>query len=159
MMMMNWLKTTLAAGAVLLLIGGAQAANAESFELPVALFVKSAAQGYGMYEVRQTNHFKVGETINFYIQPLNFKYKEEKDSMYSFGMSADLILVSKGEVLFGKTDFMNLNFNSHVKNKELMLNGHLDVTGAPPGEYTIELLVRDHVSKELAKTKMDFVID
>ena len=126
--------------------------------LPVVVFVKDKATGYGMYEARGTNHFKVGEPLKFYIEPLGYKFKHNGDRV-SFGVSMDLRITQNGETLFTKDNFLDVDFDSHHDNAELMLNGSLDLTGASPGNYAIELSVRDHSSSDIAHASLPFTID
>jgi hypothetical protein len=170
---MKWLQMTVAA----MLLAGISLAHAQSVEavvaadkalkdalqktplsLPVVLFVKDKASGFGMYEARGSNHFKVGEPLKFYIEPLGYKYKRSGD-LVTFGVSMDLRLVQKGEALFAKDNFLDVNFESHHDNAEVMLNGSLDLTGAPAGDYRIELSVRDHGSSDIAHASLPFTID
>jgi len=144
-------------------VGAAQRALNEALQeaplsLSVVLFVKDKAAGYGMYEARDSSHFKVGEPLMFFIEPLGYKYKSTGD-MVTFGLSMDLVLTRKGDVLFSKDDFLNVDFQSHHANTELMLNGTLNVSGAPAGDYQIELVVRDHSSAQTARTQLPFTID
>jgi hypothetical protein len=126
--------------------------------LPVVLFVKEKASGYGMYEARGTNHFKVGEPLKFYIEPLGCKFKHSGDKV-SFGVSMDMRITQKGKTLFTKDNFLDTDFDSHHDNAELMLNASLDLTGAAAGNYEIQLLVRDHASSDVAHAELPFTID
>ena len=126
--------------------------------LPVVLFVKDKATGYGMYEPRGSNHFKVGEPLKFYIEPLGYKFKHNGDRV-TFGVSADLRITQNGETLFSKDNFLDIDFDSHHDNAELMLNGSLDLTGASAGNYAIELSVRDHSSSDIAHVSLPFTLE
>ena len=154
---MTWFRAIVAIIATLLLSGAADAQTGV-FEVPVAMLVTEPAQGYGMYDPRPSNHFKVGETVRFYLEPKGFTYKEA-DKIFTFGISADLLLTRDKDVLFGKKDFLMQDFQSHVPNKELMLNGSLSISGASPGDYVIELLVRDNTSKASTKVQLPFTLD
>jgi hypothetical protein len=125
--------------------------------LPVALFVKDKASGYGMYEARESNRFKVGEPLKFYLEPLGYKYKRS-GGLVTFGVSMDLRITQNGQVLFAKDNFLDVNFDSHHDNAEVMLNGSLDLTGAAPGDYKVELDVRDHGSSDIAHASLPFTI-
>lgn len=129
-----------------------------TLDLPVVRLVKSKATGFGMYEARSSNHFKSGETIRFYIEPRNFKYKKVGD-VFTFGVSMDLVLKSKGKEVFRKEKFLDSDFRSYHQNKELMLNGDLDISGAAPGEYLLEQVVHDHWAADIARAQLAFVLD
>ena len=40
-----------------------------------------------------------------------------------------------------------------------MLYGDLNIGGAPPGDYLLEIIVRDKVSRQVAKVTLPFTID
>ena len=126
--------------------------------LPVVIFVKDKATGYGMYDPRGSNHFKVGDPLKFYIEPLGYKFKHNGDKV-AFGVSADLAITQGGQTLFSKDNFLDIDFDSHHDNAELMLNGSLDLTGASPGNYEIQLSVRDHSSSDIAHATLPFTIE
>ena len=137
---------------------GAEAQEAQQFRVPVALFVKQRATGYGMYEARPTNHFKAGEPLLFYVEPVDFKYKADGD-LAKFGAVMDLRLTQDGKTLFSKDGFVTAAFTSHHMNKEINFSGSLDVSGAPAGEYELELLLQDSASDGVATVVLPFVID
>ena len=144
-------------------VAGAQKALTEALQktplsLPVALFVKDKPAGYGMYEARHSNRFRVGEPLLFYVEPLGYKYKYSGD-VVTFGVSMDLLLTRKDEVLYRRSDFMILDLKSHHANAELDLIGTLNLNDAKPGDYLLEIVVRDHSSAETARTQLPFTID
>jgi len=150
------------AGAILLAMSAsteAKETKAEgAFEIPIAVLVESPAGGYGMYDVRASNHYPVGATVYFYLEPKNFKYADV-GSLHRFGSKADLLLIKDGTIVFGKKDFLNMDFKSHYANKEINLSGNLTTGKSAPGKYTLEMSVRDIISNETVTVDMPFVID
>jgi hypothetical protein len=144
-------------------VGVAQKALIEALQktplsLPVALFIEGKAGGYGLYDARPSNHFKAGEPLVFYVEPLGYKYKRDGD-IVTFGASMDVTLTSAGKTLYHKDDFLTTDLKSHHANAELDLVGTLNLTGAAPGDYVLEIVVRDHSSADVALTQLPFTIE
>ena len=138
--------------------GSAASAQPEAFSLPLVLFVAAKPAEYGLYTARQTNHFKAGEAVLFYAEPKNFKYQEQ-GGLFTFGFVADIYLIHHDDVIFGKENFMNYAVQSHHQNKEFMIDGHLNITGAPAGNYILKFVVHDRIGNESAEARLPFVID
>lgn len=154
---MGRLRLAMATAAALLALAGTATA-ADSFSLPVALFVKARAPIYGVYDARPSRHYKAGEAIHFYVEPRNYGYKQA-DGLFEFDMTADLLVIQGSNIVFGKKAFLKTDLKSHHQNKEFMLNGSVSFDDAPPGNYTMELVVHDLVSGQTAKTDLPFTID
>jgi hypothetical protein len=136
----------------------AAADDASALSMPVAIFVDAKASGFGMYEPRGSNVFRPGEKLRFYVEPQGYQYSTEGKTVV-FGVVMDLKLITpQGDVLFRKDGFLDQSFASHHENKELMLNGDLDITGADAGSYLIVLTLHDKMSSNVATTKLPFTI-
>jgi len=132
--------------------------DTSALSMPVALFVDAKASGFGMYQPRGSNVFKPGEKLRFYVEPQGYQYSTDGKTVV-FGVVMDLKLTTpKGDVLFRKDGFLDQSFASHHENKELMLNGDLDITGADAGSYVIVLTLHDKVSSSVATAKLPFTI-
>jgi hypothetical protein len=132
--------------------------DASALSMPVALFVDAKASGFGMYDARGSNVFEPGEKLRFYIEPQGYQYSTEGKTVV-FGVVMDLKLMTpRGDVLFRKDGFLNQSFVSHHQNKELMLNGDLDITGADAGSYVMVLTLHDKMSSNVATTRLPFTI-
>jgi hypothetical protein len=150
------------AGALFLAVSPALEANEMkapgAFDIPVAVLVDTPAAGYGMYVPRASNHYKAGGTVYFYLEPKNFKYADV-GTLHRFGSVSDLLLIKGGTIVFGKKDFLNMDFKSHYLNKEIDLTGNLTLGQSAPGDYVLELAVRDIVSNEAVTVDLPFTID
>jgi len=134
------------------------ASQKSSLTMPVVLFVKSKATGFGMYDARGSDIFKPGEKLSFYVEPQGYKFKTTGDTV-SFGIAMDIALTSPaGEILYHQDNFLNQDFTSHHANEELMLNGDLDINGAKPGDYVLELTLHDKLASGTASAKLPFTI-
>ena len=126
--------------------------------LPVVTFVKSHPTGFGMYEKRDGSSFKSGETMQVYLEPQAYKYKQTGDDI-AFGMTMDFSVLNKdGTILGGKEKFLDVTLHSHHRNTEIMLNASVNIQNAPPGEYQLELVVHDQSSPDVARARLPFVI-
>ena len=66
-----------------------------------------------------------------------------------FGLNIDFLVKSKaGQIIGGQENFKSVSFVSNVRNRELMLNLSMRVTGVPPGEYVLEWKLRDQFCKK-----------
>ncbi|MBJ7450088.1 MAG: hypothetical protein JHC93_07015 [Parachlamydiales bacterium] len=120
----------------------------ENFQL-----VKEPSTAYGVYQTRESNVFKTGDTIYIYCEPIGYTIKEEGEN-YNFKLTTDFsISDDKNNVLARQEDFANFGLDSHEPNTELMLNINYKFTGAEPGTYFLQTTVRDQYSdKRTSKT-------
>ena len=123
----------------------------------VATLVSSRAGLYGAEQKRPSNHYKAGETILFYIEPVGLKHKPQGE-MITCGLSMDLLVKRDGTIVFGKEGFLSADFPSRHPVQEIMLNGDLTIR-APTGPYELELVLHDHNSAEVGRATLPFVID
>lgn len=126
--------------------------------LPKALFVEAPADGFGIYTPRPDSVFAADETLRIYLEPIGFDWKKE-DGLFTSLLTVDFDLASPdGKVLAGQKGFGRFDFKSHVPNTEYMANLTLNVSGAPAGDYVLELTVNDEYSGNSAKVRMPFSI-
>lgn len=116
-------------------------------------YITSESNGYGVYEVRQSNVFRPGETLILYVEPEGMTYRpitEGNDQLYNIKMSADIIISdNQGNVLAEIPDLPLMNIVSHYQNKELNLDLSVEQQSPfPPGDYVIKYVVTDDNSGE-----------
>ena len=133
-------------------------AAADDFRVPLALFTRERATGYGMYVPRETSRFKQGESLLFYMEPVGYGYKKD-GGLFRFGATIDLKLKQGGKVLYSKDGFLNADFSSHHRNKEIDFTGSFEMSGAPPGEYALELLLQDLYGEGTATVTLPFTLE
>ena len=121
------------------------------------MIVETKPSFYGAYSARASNHFKSGEPILFYLEPIGLKHRTKGD-IVSCGLSMDLLVKQDDTIKFGKENFLTADFPSHHALQELMVNGDLTVN-APSGAYVMELVLHDHNSDQTTRTSVPFVID
>lgn len=80
-----------------------------------------------MYEPCESNVFKAGELLLFYVEPKEYKLKTISN-ISKFGVTMDLELTSaSGASLFYKDSFLDQNFIGRHSDQETMFNGNLDI--------------------------------
>ena len=125
--------------------------------MAVATLVDVKANVYGAYQIRASNHYKAGDAVVFYVEPVGLKHKEAGGTI-TCGFTVDLLLKRDGTIIFGKEEFISADFPSRHALQEIMVNGDLTVK-APSAAYEIELVMHDHNSNETTKATLPFVID
>ncbi len=136
------------------------------FSLARALLVAEPARGYGIYTPRKDNVYLhappgkplfpgKGQPIYVYLEPMGYEVKRVKGNRYRFGVSMDASLLDeKGNLLFGKENFLRQEVESHHFIREFFLNVTLNLKGAPPGQYMLRLTVQDVGSGRRASAKL-----
>ena len=124
-----------------------------------AFFVSEPPAAYGMYTARPDTPFKPGEKLVVYAEPVAYGWKDKGDGTFDFGFDVDLAVKSAdGAVLSEQKGFSHLALNSHAKNHEFMLTLTLDLTGADPGQYTLEYTIHDIASDKTAVIDLPFTM-
>ena len=109
-----------------------------------ALLVAAPAAGYGVYNPRETNVFRQGESIIIYTEPVGFGYGAEGDGVWSIGFNVDLqVLTEAGEVLGDVPSVTDLTLISRYQNREFQANITYDLNGLEAGRYRLITPLRD----------------
>nr|HMQ58236.1 hypothetical protein [Rhizobiaceae bacterium] len=117
------------------------------------------AQGFGVYQPRESSIFKNGEKPIVYAEPVGYAWKDNGDNTYSFGFNVDLLLkTAKGEIVGGQENFQTLELTSRSQNREFLLTLTLNVDGAPAGDYVVEYRTRDINSPKSAVISLPFTV-
>lgn len=114
------------------------------------VLVTEAAAGFGIYNPRADEKYKVGEPIMIYAEPFGFGYGAAGEGLYSIGFAVDLkVLTESGEVLGEMLDLANLELTSRYQNREFQANLTYTLDGVPPGRYVLETTLRDKNSAKV----------
>ncbi len=109
-----------------------------------AVLVASPASGYGIYNLRPTTSFKLGESIYVYAEPYGYGFGTPDTGLYSIGFFVDLQVVSADGTVLGEVpDVAELDLTSRVRNREFQATITYDLSGIEPGSYVLVTRLRD----------------
>ena len=107
-------------------------------------FIKEGSPGYGMYDERGSNVFKLGEPMITYVEPIGYGWKEIPGDMYKMSFSVDVTVTAEnGTVVGGQKNFSEFSFKSHNAAMECKLDLTMKLTGVPDGKYTLSYTIHD----------------
>ncbi len=108
------------------------------------------ASGYGIYNPRPDDKFKLGEPVLIYAEPMGFGYGSPGDGLYSIGFFVDLKVMNEaGEVLGDLQNITELDLTSRYQNREFQANLTYNLEGVPPGRYVLQTTLRDKNSAKI----------
>ncbi len=108
------------------------------------IIVKAPAQGFGGYEARGNNVFAPGEEINIYAEPKGYGFGDLGDGKYEIAFAIDMkVMTPDGSEVANMPDFAELKLASFGQPHEFVANVTITLTGAPAGDYALELTFRD----------------
>jgi hypothetical protein len=121
----------------------------QTFRSAFETFVNSEPQGYGIYEEKESNVFRPGESLILYIEPVGYNYgntiDENGNKLYTMNFSAAFIISdTQGNILAGQQDVPISDIVSHKQNKEVIVPFTItQSTPFPPGDYIITYIITD----------------
>lgn len=122
-------------------------------------FVSQKAQGYGMYQDRQSNIFQPGEKIVTYVEPIGYRWKKLPGDMYEMNFLVDLqIRDDKGTVVAEKKAFSKNVSQSHNAGREFFMNLTLSLDGVPAGSYVVTYTLHDVSGNQTSSFDQEFNI-
>ncbi|WP_426033984.1 hypothetical protein [Cypionkella sp. TWP1-2-1b2] len=114
------------------------------------VLVTQPAAGYGIYNPRPDEKFKLDEPILIYAEPFGFGYGSGGDGLYTIGFIVDLkVMTEAGEVLGELPSVANLDLTSRYQNREFQANLTYTLSGIVPGRYVLETTLRDKNSEKV----------
>ena len=114
------------------------------------VLVTQPAAGYGIYNPRPDERFKLDEPILIYAEPFGFGYGSGGDGLYTIGFIVDLkVMTEAGEVLGELPSVANLDLTSRYQNREFQANLTYTLSGIVPGRYVLETTLRDKNSEKV----------
>jgi len=130
------------------------------FAIGKAVFVKTDPAGYAMYDPKQGQVFKPGETLVSYVEPVGLNWKPAKDAgkiQSHFTVDLD-ILSATGEQLASQKAFGDFTFTGFLRNQEIYATLRTDVSGAAAGDYILRFRFNDVNSGKSASIDQKFTI-
>lgn len=114
------------------------------------VLVTEPAAGFGIYNPRANEKYKVGEPIMIYAEPFGFGYGAAGEGLYSIAFAVDLkVMTEAGEVLGEMPDLASLELTTRYQNREFQANLTYTLDGVPPGRYVLETTLRDKNSTKI----------
>lgn len=159
-------ESLLSAGDDLGAITAAREAFGKAWEATTGLaigetaLISEPASGYGIYNPRPDDKFKIGEPILIYAEPMGFGYGNPGEGLYSIGFFVDLkVMTEGGEVLGDLQNLTELDLTSRYPNREFQANLTYNLEGVPPGRYVLQTTLRDKNSAKIGsfETTVEFV--
>ena len=159
-------ESLLAAGDDAGAIAAARDAFAKAWDATTGLaigetaLIAEPASGYGIYNPREGDKFKIGEPVLIYAEPMGFGYGSPGEGLYSIGFFVDLkVMTEAGEVLGDLQNLTELDLTSRYPNREFQANLTYNLTGVPAGRYTLQTTLRDKNSAKIGsfETSVEFV--
>lgn len=125
-------------------------ATATAISFRQIVLVATPAAGFGVYNPRPDEKFKVGEPVIIYAEPYGYGFGTPEEGLYSIGFMVDLkVLSDSGEILGEIPDLTQLDLQSRAQNHEFQANLTYTLDGITPGKYVLQTTLRD---KNSAKT-------
>jgi hypothetical protein len=123
-----------------------------------ALFVSEPPTGFGAYVERPDAVFAPGQPLLVYAEPIGFEWKQV-DGLFTCDLIIDVALRNPaGKVLFEKREIGRMALKSHARNHEFMMKLDLNLRGLPVGDYVLEGIMRDEVSKKWGTFSLPFTV-
>ena len=123
-----------------------------------ALFVASRPTGFGAYEVRENNVFKIDEPLLVYAEPLGFGHRLD-GRIYEIHITVDFeVITADGRSLGGQDGFGTFKVRSRVRNREFNAFLSYAFKGLPAGDYVIKTTLHDQVSGKNGEFSLPFSV-
>ncbi len=114
------------------------------------LLVIEPASGFGIYNPRADNVYKLAEPIVIYAEPFGYGFGSPGEGLYSIGFFVDLqVQAASGEVLGEVPNVTELDMSSRFPNKEFQANITYNLDGIPAGKYRLITTLRDKNSAKM----------
>ncbi len=124
-----------------------------------AVFVSEPPSGFGIYKVRASNVFQVGEPLIAYVEPIGVGWAKQDAGSFHSLLTVDFEIRSPaGDILTGKRDFGRFEFVSREENTEMMTHLTLNLSGAQPGKYIFGVIYHDTTTGKSASADLPFEI-
>lgn len=117
------------------------------------------ASGFGIYNPRADNIYKLAEPIVIYAEPFGFGYGNPGEGLVSIGFFVDLQVQSdSGEILGDVPNVTELDMSSRYPNKEFQANITYNLDGISAGKYRLITTLRDKNSAKIGTFETEIVI-
>lgn len=114
------------------------------------LLLAEPAAGYGIYNPRDTDRFKIGEPVLIYAEPIGFAHGSAGEGLFAIGFFVDLkVATEAGEILGELQNLTELDLASRYPNREFQANLTYNLEGLGVGRYVLTTTLRDKYSAKI----------
>lgn len=109
-----------------------------------ALLVAEPSSGYGVYNARKDEKYKIGDPVILYVEPYGFGYGVPGEGLFAVGFFVDLKVMSEtGEVLADLPSLTEMNLVSRNAPREFQDSITYNLGGIKAGRYVLQTTLRD----------------
>ena len=124
--------------------------------LTAALFAQGPSRGYGQYDARPHNAFTRKESMQVYLEPAGYDHAKQGE-LYRISLACGYaVLDAKGKTLTEDRTVKEVDIVSHQANSELAVDLVLPYFDLPPGNYQLEVIVRDRLAGDSTRVRLPF---
>ena len=129
--------------------------NKAPLECPVAVFVEEEPESFGVYRTRPSRVFASGETMHVYAELQNYTILQDEEVYHIFLTVSYNVYDSEGNHLGGENPWENFRFITQRPVYEFFLRLSFDFD-IEPGEYTLEVIVKDRLAEKETSFQLPF---
>ena len=122
---------------------------------PVYCFVEGEPESFGVYRKRISSTFVAGETMYVYAEPKNYTILKEGDIYHVFLTVSYAVYDKDGNYLGGEDPWENFRYLIQSPVFEFFLSLSFNFT-IDPGEYVLEIKVKDRLSDKETSFRLPF---
>lgn len=109
-----------------------------------ALLIAEPSKGYGIYNPRSDENYKIGTPVILYVEPYGFAYGAPGDGLFAIGFFVDLKVMSEAGVLLADLPGLTeMNIVSRHPLREFQDSITYNLGGIKAGRYVLQTTLRD----------------
>lgn len=129
--------------------------NQAPLTCPVYLFVEEEPESFGVYRERISQSFVDGETMHVYAKPKNYTILKEGDTYHVYLTVSYAVYDKDGNYLGGEDPWQDFRYLTRVPIFELFFSFSFSFE-LDPGEYTLEITVKDRLAEKTTSFRLPF---
>jgi len=131
--------------------------NKAPLRCPVVAFVEEGPESFGVYRKRPSHAFVSGETMYVYAELENYTILQDAEVYHTFITVSYNVYDSEGNHLGGEDPWENFRFITQRPVYEFFLRLSFDFN-LEPGEYTLEVTVKDRLAEKETSFQLPFKV-
>lgn len=131
--------------------------SASPLQLRTVTFAETV-KGYADYTPRPAQPFRPSETMTIYLEPFGFGFAPTSDGFRS-AINADIQIRTPGGLILAEAEnFVALEWLGRSQRREVQASIKLPLPALKPGEYLLDLTLRDQESPKSTSTTLPFSV-